>query len=135
MRKHFAVAVIAVALLTACKKKTVTEDFTEVLETATAQLRALAEDMKNAKDAKAVAVVLNKVYETMQSLKTKGQELEKKHNLTPTTPLPPELRPKRYGLHMALSNVLSAENQKILQKYAADPDVFAALGKLRGLKG
>lgn len=135
MKKTAMLAAAAVFVLVACGKGSLAKDFGALFEDATKDLNAIAAELKGAKDAKTVASALNKVYDTMHAMKTKGAELEKKHGMQAKGAMPPELKEKNEAFQAAVKNVFSGETQAVMQKFAGSPEVLEALNKIKSLKG
>ena len=136
MKKTGMVVVAAVFMLAACGgKNAAVKDFGELFDGATKDLTAIGEDLKGAKDSKEVAAALNKVYDTMVAMKSKGEELEKKHGMRAKGEMPAELKVKSEAFQAAVKGVFSDALVNAVKKHGSKPEVMEALNKIKSLKG
>lgn len=136
MKKTGMVVVAAVFMLAACGgKNAAVKDFGELFDGATKDLTAIGEDLKGAKDSKEVAAALNKVYDTMVAMKSKGEELEKKHGMRAKGEMPEELKAKSEAFQAAVKGVFSDALVNAVKKHGSKPEVMEALNKIKSLKG
>lgn len=136
MKKTAMVMIAAAFVLAACGgKAAAVKDFGDLFDNATKDLTAIGAEMKAAKDGKALAAALNKVYDTMQGMKTKGEELEKKHGKKAKGEMPAELEAKSEAFQKAVKEVFSESMTEAMKKYGSAPEVMEALNKIKSLKG
>lgn len=136
MKKAGLAIVAAAFIIAACGgKAAAVKDFSALFDDATKSLTEISGELKGAKDSKGVASALNKIYDTMVTMKTKGDELEKKHGMRARGEMPPELKAKSEEFQKAVQAVFSGEAQAVMAKHASKPEVLEALNKIKGLKG
>jgi hypothetical protein len=136
MKRTGMVIVAAVFVLAACGGKNAAEkDFGDLFDGATKDLTAIGADLKAAKDSKAVAAGLNKVYDIMVAMKAKGEELEKKHGMRAKGEMPAALKAKSEAFQEAVKGVFSEALVEAVKKHGSKPEVMEALNKIKGLKG
>jgi hypothetical protein len=134
MKKTGLAVVAAVFVLTACGKGSAVKDYGELFDNGTKSLQALGKDFEAAKDGKAVAAAIDKFVEVMKSFKEKADALDKKHGTNAKGEMPPELKVKADAFQKAAEELGKGPMAQAMMKYAAAPEVKAAMTKLQPLR-
>ncbi|GAB4431044.1 MAG: hypothetical protein OHK0011_13860 [Turneriella sp.] len=134
MKKTGLAIVAALFVFTACGKASAVKDLGELFDDGTRSLQSLGKDLENAKDGKAVAASIDKFVDLMGSFKQKGEALEKKHGMSAKGEMPPELKAKAEAFQKAAEELGKGPMATALMKYAAAPEVKAAMVKLQSLR-
>jgi len=134
MKKTGLAVVAAVFVLTACGKGSAVKDFGELFDEGTKSLGALGKEFETAKDGKAVAAGIDKFVDLIKGFKEKGEALEKKHGMSAKGEMPPELKVKADAFQKAAEELGKGPMAQAMMKYAAAPEVKAAMTKLQSLR-
>jgi hypothetical protein len=134
MKKTGLAILAAIFVVAACGKANAVKDYGELFDDGTRSLQALGKDFEAAKDGKAVAAAIEKFVGLMQSFKDKGEALEKKHGMSVKGEMPAELKAKADAFEKAAEELGKGPMTQAMMKYAASPEVKAAMDKLESLR-
>lgn len=135
MKKTGLVIVAAAFVLAACGGKAAAmKEYGEVFDASTKKINEVAADLTAAKDGKAVGDALNKFHDAMVDMKTRGEALDKKHNLKMKgDEVPPELKGKFETFQAAVKALTEGPMVEAMKHHAAAPEVAEALKKIQAM--
>jgi hypothetical protein len=134
MKKTGLAIVAAIFVVAACGKANAVKDYGELFDDGTRSLQSLGKDFEAAKDGKAVAAAIDKFVGLMKTFKDKGEALEKKHGMSAKGEMPAELKAKADAFQKAAEELGKGPMTQAMMKYAAAPEVKAAMAKLQSLR-
>lgn len=134
MKRTGLAIVAAIFVFTACGKANAVKDLGQLFDDGTKSLQSLGKDLEEAKDGKAVAAGIDKFVDLIKSFKEKGEALEKKHGMSAKGEMPAELKVKAEAFQKAAEELGKGPMAKAMMKYAAAPEVKAAMAKLQSLR-
>lgn len=128
----FLVVAAAFAVVACGGRAAALKEYGEAMDNATKKVNEVAQDLKAAKDGKAVAAGINKFADAMLEMKQKGDALDKKHNLKMKgDEVPPELKPKLDAFMAAAKSLGETVMPEALKDHAGDADVQAAIKRMQ----